>query len=356
MGLRRNAAIIAASGLAAAILAPAVANATGRCGGSLVIDAPVSLSEIARRCNVRLSELREANLGVDPARVAPGAHLAIPDEVDGVAPEADRFDEVATQTTQTDDAAYAIAQRNVSARISTRQRLRDVHYASLDPIWMREATAGGNRSYAANRLSFQQRSAVRIHNAGVPTFDAPRIAPLRRSTKDAATKLIACSRIDDQTQSKKQKVKKIISTPLNTYVEVETTPAGQTFCTLVTGADTQTPASTSSTPLPHYGLPTVLGAPAGDGASYRLPDYRTINPGSDDVAKTIALRGTVTGERDGCLLMEGDNGVDWSLAATPEARDLIGKHVTAWGHVSRSGVCGPNATLTLSHAVYAERL
>lgn len=360
-----NVKILALAGCAAAAVLAATPSIAGvRCGGSLAIDAATTLTEVARRCNVNLSDLNEANPGVDPRNVAPGTYLAIPDERDDYAPS--RLPVVAANDQDTnadapitDDHGMAgdysdEAVRAYDARVSTRVRLRNVRLASADPVWRREATGGGARSYAADRLSYQQRSAARIHSAGVPVFSAPLNPSLRNniSAKAGEPELISCATLQGDNAGHIRKVRKIISSPTNTFVEVEPIPGGGFDCTLIDGASTVDVAPTPGVPSAHFGLPQNLSSSAARG--YRLPDYNAINPKAANDPKKIAVSGNVVGEADGCLVLDGGAAGRWALASAPGADSLIGKHVTAWGVASQSGACGASPTMIVSHAVYAE--
>jgi hypothetical protein len=368
MGIRRYSTAAGVVGAALTALTATSALAGGRCGGALGIDAATTLTEVARRCNVNLSALYEANPGVDPRNVTPGTYLAIPDEIDDYAQsgapatlETVASTEDETNYAQlTDDHGLAGDYDNrisgsYNARVSTRARVRDLQRASADPVWLREATGGGARSYAADRLSFQQRSAARIHSAGVPTFAAPRNSTAL-STKAASTQLISCSVLRREEQGELKKVRKIISTPTNTFVEVEPITGGGFDCTLISAADSV--PLTPGVPAAHYNLPprtaTVRQAPKLS-SSYRVPNYNDINPRAVPAPTKISVSGDVVGEQNGCLVLEGDKGGRWALAAAPGAKSLVGKHVTAWGVAGASdGGCGAGPTLIVSHAVYAE--
>lgn len=337
--------------------------AANRCGGSLAIDAPTSLAEIAQRCNVNLSALYEANPGVDPRNVASGTYLAIPDEVADYVASGVRTTptQVATINTADNNAVHGQsgditeeATRDYDARVSSRLRIRDVQLASSDPVWMRASTGGGARSYAADRASYQQRSAARIHNAGVPTIVAPSNPLLRNSISATASgaDVISCAVLRNGKDGKRRKVRQIISTPTNTFVEVEPVGAGQFDCTLVSAAAAADMPPTPGVPAAHYGM-----APRTQSLSpskYRLPDFNTINPKASSRPNKIAISGEVIGEAQGCLLLDAGAGGQWALASAPGADSLVGKHVTAWGVASQSGACGAAPTMIVSHAVYAE--
>lgn len=373
---------LVAMAVSAAMVTPAMAN---RCGGSLAVDAPVSLAEIARRCNVNLSALYEANPGVDPRRVTPGTYLAIPDESDdpyapNSAPTTPLFDNDETETgtrnyfgivrddhglSGGDDIATV---RDADAAISTRARVRDLRRASADPVWLSEATAGGQRSASADRMSYQQRSAMRIHNAGVPQVgagfsNAISATPIKATRPVAEGELISCATLKNSPHTELRKVRKIISTPDATYVEIEPSRTGGLDCALISATPTGEPvALTPGVPAAHFNLPPKSRAPikrvdgidAISNSTYRLPDYNAINPSPRVKPQQISITGNVVGEADGCLVLQTDQGASWALAAAPGARSLVGKHVTAWGVSSVSGSCGTAPTLVVSHAVFAE--
>lgn len=361
-------AALAGVSFAGVMISPAFA--AGRCGGSLAIDAATTLAEVARRCNVNLSALYEANPGVDPRNVTSGTYLAMPDEIDQFANNGassvslgDGSKEVVASTDHTqefrDDRGLGDwraddVSRVYDARLSTRARVHDLRRSSSDPVWIRETTGGGQRSSAADRLSYQQRSALRIHNAGVPVIPRGEISPgLRNNVSAPSGELISCSVLRQHSDGELRKVRKIISTPTNTFVEVEPIAGGGFDCTL-TSANA---SLTDGVPAAHYGLPEgSLGAPLPlrKDRDYRLPDYGKINPAKDTLTTKISLSGQVVDEENGCLVLRTENGRRWALAAAPGAQSLIGKHLTAWGVSSRSGVCGAAPTMLVSHAVYAE--
>ncbi len=351
---------------AAFIATPSLA--ANRCGGSLAVDAPTSLAEVARRCNVNLSALYEANPGVDPRNVTSGTYLAIPDETADYGSSGAGAVRPIVATKNTDDDYYGLvtddhglsddhrndAIRDYDARVSTRVRVRDVQLASSDPVWLREATGGGARSYAADRMSYQQRSAARIHSAGVPTFAAPTNPLLRNniSAKTDAPDVISCAVLRNGEHGRLRKVRQIVSTPTNTFVEVEPISDGEFDCTLVKTGAAADMAPTPGVPAAHYGK--APRTPTISAARYRLPDFNAINPKAASEPQKISVSGNVIGEARGCLLLDAGAGGQWALASAPGADSLVGKHVTAWGVASQSGACGAAPTMIVSHAVYAE--
>lgn len=361
--------VTALTGAAIAAMMISPAAAAGRCGGALAIDAATTMAEVARRCNVNLSALFEANPGVDPSNVTSGTYLALPDEINQLTNNglstgrstsegpvavtsteyAGEFrDDRGLDDWRTDDSA-----RPYDAQFSAKARVNNLRRTASDPVWRREATGGGQRSSSSNRLSFQQRSAARIHSAGVPAITGSDVDPgLRNTISTSPRELIACSVLRQHDDGKLRKVRKIISTPTNTFVEVEPISGGNFDCTLTSATAPLTPGI----PAAHFGLPegAVASPSLRRDRDYRLPDYGKINPAREALETKISLSGNVVEEENGCLIMETDTGVNWALAAAPGAASLIGKHVTAWGISSRSGVCGASPTVLVSHAVYAE--
>ncbi len=341
----------------AAMLAATPAAAANRCGGSLAIDAATTLAEVASRCNVNLSDLYEANPGVDPRNVVPGTYLAMPDERQSfvAAGASDTSDSPPATDGQSHSGDYSDqATRVYDTRVSTRVRLRNVRLASDDPVWRREETSGGNRSFAADRRSYQKRSAARIHSAGVPTFSAPGNLQFRNSISATAdgSETISCVTLQGDKAGHIRKVRKIISSPTNTFVEVEPAPGGGFNCTLIDMSSADDVAPTPGVPAAHFGLPQNLTAKSS--RSYRLPDFNEINPKAAGDPQKIAISGNVIGEAGGCLMLDAGSAGKWALASAPGGDTLIGKHVRAWGVASQSGACGAAPTMIVSHAVYAE--
>ncbi|MEM8771094.1 MAG: hypothetical protein AAGD92_05510 [Pseudomonadota bacterium] len=354
---------------AAAGLAPAASIAASRCGGALSVDAPISLAEVSRRCNVSIAALKEANPGVDPANVRPGARLAIPDETnlggvpafDGDGNTSDEGEPPASE--RVDHAWLGSAQpsaglRRHNARRSQRIRIRERSSVGAERVLIREQSVNG-RSAVPDRLSYQQRSALRIHNAGVPTtLPGFKSSPVRINAPTQAkpsAKLIACTGLENSDNSGAHKNQKIVSEQTNAFSGIEATPNDGFDCRLLHADHAPvdlTPAST--TPQPHYGLPVSSSA------KYRVPNYNAIGltGGVSSVSAPATSRFTVSGDiighEDGCLLLRSKGGETWGLAAAPAAQTLIGKHVTAWGVEAAKSTCGDARTIVVSHAVYAE--
>ncbi len=153
-------------GLAAVAASPAAA---GRCGHLYPVDAPTTLSKVARACNVSLAALREANLGVDPGNVRPGEHLSVPGE------RARFVSTPAVTDEETDNhskalsgpVTYLTTQRGPDARAAQRVRIRERSVSGAAPLWLQpEAVSGGH--YSANaHISFQKYAALRIRTASL---------------------------------------------------------------------------------------------------------------------------------------------------------------------------------------------
>jgi hypothetical protein len=164
--------------------------------------------------------------------------------------------------------------------------------------------------------------------------------------------MISCAELRSGDQGHLRKVRKIISTPENTFVEIEPAGGGEYNCTLIKGGAADAIPLTPGVPAAHYGVsprtPTIKGT------RYRVPDYNQINPKVVTSPQKISISGDVVGEANGCLLLDAGASGTWALASAPGADSLVGKHVTAWGVTSHSGACGASPTMVVSHAVYAE--
>ncbi|NNE39419.1 MAG: LysM peptidoglycan-binding domain-containing protein [Marinicaulis sp.] len=383
--------------------------AAGRCGASLSVDAPTTLAKVARQCNVNLSQLYEANPGVDPSNVRPGEHLSIPDEIDrytiGSGPstiygdadlpdaangdlvdDPDLFglepDYTATigdfgSSIDDDFGRNSIDRERDGAKLTrARIRVRDARLRepSNSRVWTRNerrpsvAEARDRYAAAGDRLSYQQMSAMRIQTAGqpdnfvrfasAPTIQAPSLQPRNVS---ATTKLIECSNLKQANGSKIRAVSKIISTPDTTFVEIKETPAGDSFdCRLIdaneVSANVNPDGTVPGVPAARFTGPKVLGS-----SDYRLPDYSKIGPASaPSLAPTVSrpdmvsLSGDVIASANGCLILQTNDKKIWRLAAAPPSGELLGKRVTVWGAEASAQSCGAGPSMIVSHAVYAE--
>ncbi len=359
--------IVTVSIVSTVLLSTAPAQA-GRCGHSYPVDKPTTLTEVARQCNVSLSALYEANTGVDPSHVRPGEHLAIPDELDDYAPivheeTSGPVAEVSTGSshpyivsrdyspTFSDDMGMsAPSDRRELQRISAREN--DVVHS---PVWLREENLGARRHTSGDRLSYQQLSALRIANAGLQR------TPIRSVSGSpvAQTELIECPVLRNGHDGKIHKVRKIISTPENTFVEISTSSNGEGFdCTLISGAEPV--ALTPGVPAARYTTPTDRAKTPNNTGGYRLPDYNKIgfipvSPAPVVRDEPMMLSGIVFDVDRGCALLKTENGDLWRLSADQPANSLLGKQVNVWGTPTRNdAVCGSGVSVKVSHAVYAE--
>jgi LysM repeat protein len=341
----------------AAFLVMAAPASAGRCGGSYAVDAPTTLVTVARQCNVNLSALYEANPGVDPNNVRPGEYLAVPDEIAGstvsvvAAPLAQL---PAVQSSSSNGPAHGVSETiiddaglggnypGVARRISYRDQWNS---SSSRSAWLREEPLGARQHANSENLSFQRLSALRIQSAGLPT------APARFARANGASdvQLIECQVLRKRDGGKIHKVRKIISTPENTFVEISAmNEGGGTDCRLI--AASAPVQLTPGVPAARYTTPVA-------NTGYRLPDYSKIGDITITSRPTqrqkISLRGEIVDSTDGCLLLKTDNDVLRRLSTTQPADDLLGKEVTVWGTMTRDDTCG--ASILISHAVYAER-
>ncbi len=356
--------IVGIGAVSAAFFVLAAPASAGRCGNSYAVDAPTTLVTVARQCNVNLSALYEANPGVDPRNVRPGEYLALPDEITrSTIPLVDApvADAPTVQPASTDRPAHGVSGTIISdagisdaglggdfpgaaQRISYRNQWGS---SSSRSAWRREEPLGARQHANSDTLSYQRLSALRIESAGLPT------SPTRFAGANASPdiQLIECQVLRKRDGGKIHKLRKIISTPENTFVEINAMSEGEgSDCRLISAS---APVQlTPGVPAAHY------TTPAAD-TGYRLPDYSKIG----DIVVTprlvqqrkISLRGEIVDSTDGCLLLKTDNDVLRRLSTTQPADDLLGKEVTVWGTMSSNGACGAGASILISHAVYAER-
>ncbi len=351
--------IVGIGAVSAAFFVLAAPASAGRCGHSYAVDAPTTLVTVARQCNVNLSALYEANPGVDPRNVRPGEYLAVPDEIArstiSVA-DAILAQSPAVQPASTDSQAHGVSGTIISdaglggnfpgaaQRIGYRDRQNS---SSSMSSWRREEPLGARQHANSDTLSYQRLSALRIQSAGLPTSPSTYAG----ANALAGTQLIECQILRKRDGGKIHKVRKIISTPQNTFVEITALNEGEgSDCRLISAS---APVQlTPGVPAAHY------TTPAAD-TGYRLPDYSKI--GDIIVSprlvqrRKISLRGEIVDSTDGCLLLKTDNDVLRRLSTTQPANDLLGKEVTVWGTMSSNGACGDGASILISHAVYAER-
>lgn len=286
-----------ATALCAVLATPASA---GRCGYQYPVDAPTTLSKVARACNVSLAALREANPGVDPGNVRPGQHLALPDE--GTILEARSFttddQNTSSGASHNDDSSYDYVRDDeglarepfyqVNTRARDARRIQAKAESDSAPIWLgSDRTSGHGRE--TERMSFQQLSALRIRTASLP--QAPRFVGLSPTTQENDNVLAA----------------RFTSVP-STITVKSTHPA--------------------------LANPTAKIA----------------------MSEAYSLQGKVIAVSGDCMTLETDLKRTWTLSAPKQSNDLLGKTITAWGEPSFGGsaTCGSGLIFDVSHAVYAE--
>ena len=189
------------------------------CGGALIIDEPTSLTKIAKRCNVSVTALREANPSLSNA-ISSGAYVAIPTQ---------RL-HAAAQPTNTEETENSSNQISALTPPSQSKITRD-GYTIRDARarWINEVrgTSGRQISNPAG-LSYQKLSAFRIHNASVPSVPAP-INQTKAS--DAPTKLVSYNgdvhRVN--ADGSKTKVSAAFGLPATTHNAPPNTPAESTI-------------------------------------------------------------------------------------------------------------------------------
>ena len=353
---------VGAAGLSAT---PAMAN---RCGNSLSIDVATTLAKVAKQCNVSLKELREANGGIGNDRVRPGDRLAIPDEprewnmspdsADDVVADVDDTSDttssshpyiVSYDTTVADDYAWRNDPYEVADSDRHRVRVRDTRVSKEHPSWLSRDARSGRHFEGNDRLTFQARSKLRLAAVNTPSY-------ANESTPQGLgeTTLIECATLRPEPGTSVHEVRKILSSPGATYVEIDKNPAGAQECTLIksstfagSGKD-KLAAADAGVPLARF-----TDKPAIAALKLRAPVEPAIH-----VSKRhdFTLQGDVVGVSEGCLILRTKQNDLWRLSAMPPSGDLVGKHVTVSGVAAAPGACGVGPAMTVSHAVYAERL
>ena len=360
----RMAGLLAIGAGAVTAASPAAAN---RCGGSYPVDTPTTLADVAKRCNVGLADLREANPGVDPSDVRPGEYLALPDEIDEYAPSSSAPPAPETQTAAgpagrtpfTDDTGMTVDDvltdvRGGDGRAAHRIRVRDHNAASGRPIWLAPEAPQGGRYSATGAMSYQKLSAARIHNAGVasptirftgapPSTPTPSMAP--------GVRLVNCTLQEKSKTGVSAKIRNIITTPAEALAAVEQLSEGDEFsCTLTNISDGG--ESASDVPAAHYGTTATATS------DYRLPDYGKIGIAPSSPAPrgpaTMTLTGEIVDSYEGCLLLQTGNGGLWRVSADRPTEEWLGKSIMVWGSPVVGGVCGEGPSMAVSRAVYAE--
>ncbi|WP_411820417.1 LysM peptidoglycan-binding domain-containing protein [Hyphococcus formosus] len=305
--MRRGIAVVALmAGFAAAW--PAMA---GRCGHSYPVDAPTTLSKVARACNVSLAALKEANRGVDPNYVRPGEHLAVPDETDYPG-------EVPTIVTavETPDPVYHYEPSPWPDK-SAKKTVAHTPDAATGPFYL-EASLGRSATPQGSHLSYQQESAARIRNAGLtmnPVNTSPRPTEISVSSfkKVPLSALMECAVLRRQPDGKIAQVREFKPLP-----EGRDAPM---HCTQLTSG-------------------TATAIPA--------PTFHANAAGSQAV-----LRGYVSFVDSECVTMRTRDGMEWRIAADDRSRSLLGKEATIWADFTAAESCGG---MVMDRAIFVERL
>lgn len=322
--------------------------AAGRCGYSLPVDSPTTLAKVARACNVSLAALREANPGVDPAYVAPGEHLAVPDEIDK-APDvpAGSANIALPEADATPAPIYRYVEYTEPARATTRKadqnEAQSSAYRTASSPYYVQVSAFEERPDFRERetLSYQKRSAARIRNAGVPVYTTSpaAITPLRSApaapveisvTSDrpganlhggALSPLMECSVWRRQENGKIKQVREFKPVP-----EGRETPL---HCQTITN--------------------TSYSAAPSASAVFSRSAYQTLPP----IEEIAIVEGFVTDANAECVTVLTFDGAITRVGVDLAPMELLGKNATIWAEVTDDRSCGG---LVLNRAVYAERI
>lgn len=345
--LARSSAITIAVVAGMAMASPASA---GRCGHSYPVDAPTTLSKVARACNVSLSALREANPGVDPAWVRPGQHLAVPDETDYAgdvpAPEADvepAYEPYYPQRTASryDDRynSYNDYYDDGSDDYRQARYTRSTSSSETPYYYQASVTSIPATRREQGHLSYQKESAQRIRNAGLP------ISPVRPATSPAIRQislpttgapaqlspLMECPVLRRQPDGKIRQVQEVKPIP-----DDRATPS---HCVSFSASD-----DIKVTPGQNIWIGRSL-----NGIMFSHDNYAGL-PSFDDLTM---LKGYVSGVDAQCLTIRDESGLAWRVDMNGAADDLLGKEATIWVEMSGSKACGG---LVMDHAVYVEQV
>ena len=360
MNAKRTISILGMTTACAAIFAVVSPAAAGRCGHSYAVDAPTTLVEVARQCNVNLSELYEANPGVDPRYVRPGERLAVPDEIDiysaewnGETAPAEIVDDDATASNHPYIVSYdyAAPAADVSGAYwtdATPQPVSAKANGSTTPLWLQPGAASPHAS--ESRLSYQQLSALRIHQAGYVAgpvvLDTAALPP---DTELVQCRVLRNAEGDDVTQSA-HKLTNVFSASDGAYVEIAKAQGKDGFdCTLMSDAS----GLVDGVPAARFNSPqsaTTVSLLAQLRDADMFPT-RAMVKGDPSM---ITVSGNVVGVDNGCAVLKTAGGDLWRVSAQEPSDDLAGKYVVLWGRPAKGGACGAGPSLAISHAVYAE--
>ncbi len=320
----RRAAAVAILVIGAGAATPALA---GRCGHSYAVDAPTTLSKVARACNVSFRALVEANRGVDPAYVRPGEHLAVPGETEYAGDiSVPVIEPVADPDVRH---PYITSSPGASYRDYYDDRASDVRRVNVNaydgPSTYFDTRNAPVHARHDGGLSYQKFSAARIRTAGLmmQPSSTPARSPLTpslgiRSISAAPTPLMECSVLRRKPSGKIQQVTELTVAPVDQEI-----PA---HCASFVSAKPMRSIVTRG---------VLIAAPAAE------PTNLTV------------FKGYVTDVDAECVTLRADDGMTWRMNAPLEASDMLGKEATVWAEFTRNPTCGG---LVLDHAVYAERL
>ncbi|WP_428409267.1 hypothetical protein [Hyphococcus sp.] len=330
---KKLAAAGAASVAALLMATPAMA---GRCGHSYPVDAPTTLAKVARACNVSLSAMKEANTGVDPEYVRPGEHLAVPDEI------ASATDVPAGGADLGVDGGYSspiyrYAEYSEPAAPKKAAADQPVYVASSNDPYFIQASYGAAYVPEDPNLSYQQRSAARIRNAGRPATPVM-LSPMRSYapsaveisantdliTGDPLSPLMECAVLRRQPNGKIKQVREFKPMP-----EGRETPS---HCVEITHASMAAPAK---------------GADRISSSDFLRSEYETYAPG----ASFTVLKGYVSYADADCVTLRSDDGMVWRVAVPLAPSEMLGKEATIWAEQTEAPLCGG---LVMNRAVYAE--
>lgn len=303
--------------LAGAIFAGACITASpafaGRCGAHYPVDEPITMREVASRCNVSLAALREANPGVNPDNVRPGQHLSLPDEITDYskyikAPSAPASSPSSyVHTGSRDNGATYIPDDEGMGQIYTAQdyrddgrsqnyriRVRDLRVAPRGPSWLTDDPVGGHYTTRDSNLSYQKLSAQRIRTASVQSinFSTLNAMPLYSDGSEGVPSAHFTS---------------------DSQIKVTTTH------------------------------PTIME-----------PSLKSQKGAAKIEQTSFTLSGEIVDTYQGCLILRAEDDSMWRLAAAPPIGELIGKKVMVWGDHATSQACDGGPAMLVNHAVFVE--
>ncbi len=340
---------IAATAVVVSVLSASPAMA-GRCGHSYAVDAPITLAKVARACNVSLSALREANTGVDPNYVAPGEHLAIPDEI------ATATDVPAGGANLEVDDGYGYSPIYKYAEYSepSYQHSHDgvsqtsaapvyVSSTATEPYFIRASALGVPSTMREDKnLSYQKLSASRIRNAGISTF--PQTPVMMAPARQAPAISVMVSTRGDM----------LFGEPLSPLMEcavLRRTDEGKIaqvreFKPLPEGRET--PVHCAEITNTSLSGPVMLNdkVPVSDFLRY---EYEGATPSP----VFTVLEGYVSAADAECITLRANDGMVWRIGVPLAPIEMLGKEATIWAELTDAKQCGG---LTMNRAVYAERV